>query len=115
MPALVILAILAGLLGLALASQATLGVALIGAGCLLAILARIAQANEHHFLLHPRPPSPVAQQIREAELANPPRRATPTPTWMKVVFVSICVVAVVVYLAIVTLPNSFWIWANRLK
>jgi hypothetical protein len=43
-----VLALLAGLGGLASISQATLGVGMIGFGCLLAILARLAQAEAHH-------------------------------------------------------------------
>jgi hypothetical protein len=44
---LVILAILSGLGGLGTMSQATMGVAFIAGGCLLGILARIAQASVH--------------------------------------------------------------------
>lgn len=44
---LVILAILAGFFGVAAASQATFGVAVIGFACLLAILARMQQAAEY--------------------------------------------------------------------
>ena len=44
---LVILAILSGVGGLGTMSQATMGVAFIAGGCLLGILARIAQAAAH--------------------------------------------------------------------
>ena len=37
------------------ASQATIGVAIVGFGCLLAILARIRQADVHHRERHPSP------------------------------------------------------------
>ena len=53
MPGLIVLALLAGFLGLVFASQATIGVGLVGFGCLLAILARIRQADVHHRELHP--------------------------------------------------------------
>jgi hypothetical protein len=50
---LVIVALLAALLGLAQLSNATMGVGLICAGCLLAVCARIAQARYQHVqLLH---------------------------------------------------------------
>ena len=45
---LVVLAVLVSLLGLLALSQATTGVGLIAASCLLAIFARISQANHHH-------------------------------------------------------------------
>jgi hypothetical protein len=44
---LVVLAVLSGLGGLGTMSQATMGVAFIAGGCLLGILARIAQAAVH--------------------------------------------------------------------
>ena len=50
---LIVVAIVAGLLGLAQLSNATMGVGLICAGCLVAVLARIAQARYQHLqLLH---------------------------------------------------------------
>lgn len=52
-PFLVIVALAAGGLGLVMASEATLGVALIGIGCLVAILARMAQASDHHARAFP--------------------------------------------------------------
>jgi hypothetical protein len=45
---LIILALLAGAVGFALSSQATMGVAIICGACLLAILARVAQASAQH-------------------------------------------------------------------
>ena len=45
---LVVLACLGALVGFVFASQATMGVALLAAACLLAIFARIAQASSHH-------------------------------------------------------------------
>lgn len=48
---LVVASILVGLLGLLFASEATIGVALVGCACLIAIIARIAQA----VALHRRP------------------------------------------------------------
>lgn len=45
---LVILAVLGGLVGLASLSQATFGVGLICGSCLLAVVARIAQAAKEH-------------------------------------------------------------------
>jgi hypothetical protein len=47
-----ILAVLAGLVGLGSLSNATMGVGIICFGCLLGILARMAQAEEHHR--HPK-------------------------------------------------------------
>jgi hypothetical protein len=46
--ALVVLSLLLAVLGLVLMSQATAGVGIIAFGCLVAILARIAQAGRHH-------------------------------------------------------------------
>ena len=48
---LVVLAVLAGLIGSVLLSQATLGVGIIGGACLLGILARICQADKDNRLL----------------------------------------------------------------
>lgn len=45
---LVIVAVLVGLLGAGSLSPATMGVGIVCGGCLLAILARIAQASAHH-------------------------------------------------------------------
>jgi hypothetical protein len=45
---LIILAVLAGLIGFAGLTTATMGVGLIAGGCLMAILARLAQAEMHH-------------------------------------------------------------------
>lgn len=45
---LVIFACIVAMLGLLLMSQATAGVGVIGVACLLAILARLAQAQHHH-------------------------------------------------------------------
>jgi len=42
------LAVLSGLVGLGMISQATLGVGFVAGGCLLAILARMAQADAQH-------------------------------------------------------------------
>lgn len=57
---LVLLAMGALVVGCLCLSQATLGVRIIGAGCLLGILARIAQASEH-------------QQLNLGHLASIPR------------------------------------------
>ena len=46
---LIVFALLAGVAGGCYLNQATLGVGLIGGGCLLAILARIAQAHNQHL------------------------------------------------------------------
>ena len=48
MVVLIILAVLVALVGLVSLSQATLGVGLICGGCLLGVLARIAQAQAQH-------------------------------------------------------------------
>jgi hypothetical protein len=56
MSGLIVFALLAGVLGLVFASQATIGTALVGFGCLLAILARITQAHYHQCDRHPAPP-----------------------------------------------------------
>jgi len=45
---LVALAIIAAVIGFFLLSQATMGVGIVGLGCLAGILARIAQAHEQH-------------------------------------------------------------------
>lgn len=45
---LVIIAILAVVFGVLSLSQATMGVGIIAIGCFIAILARLAQAAEHH-------------------------------------------------------------------
>lgn len=44
---LVILALLAGAVGLLFTSQATMGVAIVGFACLLGIVARIVQSADH--------------------------------------------------------------------
>ena len=51
---LVFLAIIAGIIGFFLLSQATMGVGVIALGCLFGIMARLAQAGSH------------AKQLREA-------------------------------------------------
>ena len=53
---LIVVSILAGLVGLLALSNATMGVGIMAGACLLAILARIAQAHEHHRELHPAKP-----------------------------------------------------------
>jgi Na+/phosphate symporter len=45
---LAVLAILIGIIGFLFTSQATLGVAIIGFGCLVAIVGRIQQASAQH-------------------------------------------------------------------
>lgn len=45
---LVVLAVLAGILGVSRLSEATLGVGILAGACLLGILARVAQADEQH-------------------------------------------------------------------
>ena len=45
---LIVLAVLAGIIGGLLLSQATTGVGIIGGACLLGILARIVQAERQH-------------------------------------------------------------------
>ena len=45
---LVILALISGVIGFFSISQATTGVGFLAAACLLAILARISQADKHH-------------------------------------------------------------------
>lgn len=48
MAALVVLALLGGIMGFMFLSQATTGVGIIAFACLIAILARVAQAAEQH-------------------------------------------------------------------
>ena len=57
MKVLVILAVLAAVLGTFTLSQATLGVGIIGLGCLAGILARVAQAEAHHSELRKSQPN----------------------------------------------------------
>lgn len=45
---LMVVALIAGLVGLVMSSQATSGVAIIAFGCLIAIVARLVQADKHH-------------------------------------------------------------------
>ncbi len=45
---LIVLAVIAGVIGIPMLSNATLGVGLIGLGCLFAILGRVAQAHHQH-------------------------------------------------------------------
>jgi hypothetical protein len=59
MNVLIVFAVLAGAAGLLFLSQATTGVGLIGFGCLLAILARIAQAAGHQEHCTPAPPTSI--------------------------------------------------------
>jgi len=56
---LVIVGLLAGFVGLATMSNATMGVGFIGFGCLLAILARIEQAARQHLAVMARDTVPV--------------------------------------------------------
>lgn len=49
MPGLIVLALIAGFFGVVFASQATIGVALVGIGCIFAILARIRQAQYYEL------------------------------------------------------------------
>ena len=74
MTGLIVLAVLASILGLVLASQATLGVAFVAMGCLFAILARIQQAHMYHRELHPAPWR-VAAQARVQQLEEAKRAA----------------------------------------
>lgn len=46
--ALIVSALCFGIFGAMLLSQATVGLGLIGLGCLIAVLARIAQAERYH-------------------------------------------------------------------
>jgi hypothetical protein len=48
MAALLVLAVLGGIVGFMFLSQATTGVGIIALACLIAIVARIAQAAEQH-------------------------------------------------------------------
>jgi hypothetical protein len=64
---LLIVAIGTTAIGCMMLSQATLGVGIVGSGCFLAILARMAQAQSHHQALmdrlaslRPEPPAPEA-------------------------------------------------------
>jgi hypothetical protein len=61
--ALVVMALLGTVAGILFASQATAGVALVSASCLLAILARMAQASAHHEAL--------MRQIEDARTGKP--------------------------------------------
>lgn len=49
MPGLIVLALIAGFFGVIFASQATVGVALVGIACLFAILARMRQAHVYRY------------------------------------------------------------------
>lgn len=72
MKPLIVIAVLAALLGLILVSQATAGVAIIAFACLLAIFARIAQAESHHREAHPGPLIiPAIERHRQERLAMP--------------------------------------------
>src|SRR5262245_14512284 len=76
MPILCTLAVLAGLLGLLMASQATMVTAIFGFGCLLAILARIAQAHEHARASKPLI-DPALERERQERLAAGPKTGSP--------------------------------------
>lgn len=56
MELLLALGVLLAMAGLLFASQATLGVALVGGACFCAVLARIAQAKRHHAARLPQIP-----------------------------------------------------------
>lgn len=47
-PVLIVLAVVAGCAGILSLSNATMGVGFLAAGCLVSVLARIAQASQHH-------------------------------------------------------------------
>ena len=53
---LIVLSLFVAFFGLLTLSNATLGVGVMAGACLLAILARIAQAHQHHRELHPAKP-----------------------------------------------------------
>lgn len=59
---LLLIAVVAGGVGLLLSSQASLGVSVVGFGCLLAIWARIAQAAGHHRDVMHRLGTPVGSK-----------------------------------------------------
>ena len=69
-PLLVVVAILAGGAGVMSLSQATLGVGLVAAGCLLAICARITQAHEQHKLFSDAVDAEKAAAANRRTLAN---------------------------------------------
>jgi len=118
-PLLVILAVIAGFLGLLMASQATVGVAVGGFGCMLAILARIAEAHEQHRYAHRAEMAAdrerMNQQYRDSVAAvkadQPP--PTPAPRWMKIAFFALIALIVLGVLAVEVLPNSVWISITR--
>jgi membrane protein implicated in regulation of membrane protease activity len=57
---LIVAALIAGLLGILQLTQATAGVGFLAGACLLAILARIAQAHIHHQAVETQPqPEPA--------------------------------------------------------
>lgn len=66
---LALLAISLGVGGLLFTSQATLGVAIVGVGCIVAVWARIVQASDHHSA------AMYAEKQRHAE----PAKAEPAP------------------------------------
>jgi hypothetical protein len=67
---LAVVSLLVALLGLLFASQATIGVALVCFGCLLAIYARLAQAHVYHRELHADPSEVAYKAWRQQEQAQ---------------------------------------------
>jgi hypothetical protein len=74
MPVLIVLAVCAGVVGLFMASQATVGVAFVGVGCLLAILARIAQAGQYQRATLPQETTTPPVTPERARLMERPQR-----------------------------------------
>lgn len=77
---LVVICLLSALVGLLSLSNATLGVGLIAAACLVGILARIAQASEHHAAL---------MAVANPGSVTPSFPMRPTPTWQKAAWVCV--------------------------
>lgn len=107
MSILILLAIVCAAAGLLFASQATFGVALVGIACLLAILARIAQADRQHKEVHGNEHAP------QVEPTPPRNELAPAPRWMQFAFSGVIAVAVILVILIAVVPNSFWIWLNQ--
>jgi hypothetical protein len=62
--------------GVLLLSNATFGVGMIGLGCLMAILARMAQASHHHDA-HPHPPATPSTESASVIVAGSRARVLP--------------------------------------
>jgi hypothetical protein len=100
---LVVVSVIAALIGVVSLSNATMGVGFVAGACLLAILARIAQAGEHHRELLSR----TASQPEVPAPAAPISNALPPFAWSKGQKIGFAILAVVALAGIIF--RAIWV------